>query len=82
MTAESCEVFHCRDQRSWVITILSCLILLAGFEVSLIGRFSGVPRGRGLNGWPRSWMGLEKNIPPGERLIALFRPFLEYLAAS
>jgi hypothetical protein len=30
----------------WVITILSCLIPLAGFEVSLIGRFSGVPRGR------------------------------------
>ena len=26
--------------------------------------------------------GLEKDIPPGERLIALFRPFLEYLAAS
>jgi predicted nuclease of predicted toxin-antitoxin system len=24
---------------------LSCLISLAGFEVSLIGRFSGVPRG-------------------------------------
>jgi hypothetical protein len=45
MTAESCEVFHCRNERSWVITTLSCLISLAGFEVSLIGRFSGVPRG-------------------------------------
>jgi hypothetical protein len=27
-------------------------------------------------------MGLEKDLPPGEQLIALFRPFLEYLAAS
>ena len=47
MTAEPCEVFHCRNGRSWVITTLSCLIPLAGFEVSLIGRFSGVPRGYG-----------------------------------
>ena len=37
---------------------------------------------RDLNGWPRSWMGLEKDLPPGERLLALFRPFLEHLAAS
>ena len=37
---------------------------------------------RDLNGWPRSWMGLDKDIPPGEQLLALFRPFLEYLAAS
>lgn len=27
-------------------------------------------------------MGLEKDLPPGERLLALFRPFLEHLAAS
>jgi hypothetical protein len=27
-------------------------------------------------------MGLEKDLPPGERLLALFRPFLEYLVAS
>lgn len=27
-------------------------------------------------------MGLEKDLPPGEQLIALFRPFLEYLASS
>src|SRR5215472_6992890 len=45
MTAESCELFHCRNERSCVITTLSCLIPLAGFEVSLIGRFSGVSRG-------------------------------------
>src|ERR1022692_2457998 len=37
---------------------------------------------RVLNGWPRWWMGLEKDLPPGEQLVACFRPFLEYLAAS
>jgi hypothetical protein len=34
---------------------------------------------RGLNDWPRSWMGWEKDVPPGEKLVACFRPFLEYL---
>ena len=34
---------------------------------------------RGLNEWPRSWMGWEKDLPPGEKLVAGFRPFLEYL---
>ena len=37
---------------------------------------------RGLEGWPRSWMGWEKDLPPGERLVACFRPFLEDLVAS
>jgi hypothetical protein len=37
---------------------------------------------RDLNGWPRSWLGLEKDLPPGEQLVTLFRPFLEHLAAS
>ena len=37
---------------------------------------------RNLNGWPRSWMGLGKDLAPGEQLVALFRPFLEHLAAS
>jgi len=27
-------------------------------------------------------MGLEKDLPPGEQLVDLFRPFLEHLAAS
>ena len=27
-------------------------------------------------------MGLDKDLPPGEQLVVLFRPFLEYLAAS
>src|SRR5947209_5299073 len=37
---------------------------------------------RDLNGWPRSWMGLEKDLPPGEELVACFRPFLKELLAS
>jgi hypothetical protein len=37
---------------------------------------------RGLNDWPRSWMGWEKDLPPGEKLVACFRPFLEYLVTS
>src|SRR6266581_1488526 len=37
---------------------------------------------RDLNGWPRSWMGLEKDLPPGEQLVACFRPFIEHLASS
>jgi hypothetical protein len=37
---------------------------------------------RDLNGWPRSWMGSEKDLPAGEALVARFRPFLEDLAAS
>ena len=32
--------------RPWVITTLSRLFSLAGFELSLLGRFSGVPRGQ------------------------------------
>ena len=37
---------------------------------------------RDLDRWPRSWMGLDKDLPPGERLLACLRPFLEHLAAS
>src|ERR1043166_8451017 len=37
---------------------------------------------RGLDGWPRAWMGVEKDLPPGEKLVAYFRPFLEELVAS
>jgi hypothetical protein len=37
---------------------------------------------RGLDGWPRAWMGREKDLPPGEKLVACFRPFLEELVAS
>jgi hypothetical protein len=37
---------------------------------------------RGLDGWTRSWMGWEKDLPPGQTLVICFRPFLEYLASS
>jgi hypothetical protein len=37
---------------------------------------------RDLNGWPRSWMGLDKDLRPGKQLVTLLRPFLEHLAAS
>ena len=37
---------------------------------------------RDLDNWPRSWMGLEKDLPPGEELVACFRPFIEHLASS
>ncbi len=37
---------------------------------------------RGLDDWPRSWMGWEKDVPPGEQLVACFRPFLAYLVTS
>ncbi len=37
---------------------------------------------RDLENWPRSWMGLEKDLPPGEELVACLRPFIEHLAAS
>jgi hypothetical protein len=37
---------------------------------------------RSLDDWPRSWMGWEKDLPPGEELIACFRPFLEHLVGS
>jgi hypothetical protein len=37
---------------------------------------------RDLEGWPRSWMGLEKDLLPGEELLLQFRPFIEHLASS
>jgi hypothetical protein len=36
----------------------------------------------GLDDWPRSWMGLEKDLPPGQELVASLRPFLEHLVSS
>lgn len=35
-----------------------------------------------LDHWPRSWMGLENDLPPGQALVVCFRPFLEHLASS
>jgi hypothetical protein len=37
---------------------------------------------RDLDNWPRSWMGLEKDLPPGEQLVACLRPFIKHLASS
>jgi len=35
-----------------------------------------------LHEWPRSWRGGEEDLPPGEELVACFRPFIAHLAAS
>src|SRR5437016_12714377 len=35
-----------------------------------------------LDRWARSWMGLEKDLPPGEALVACCRPRREQLAAA
>jgi len=37
---------------------------------------------RDLDNWPHSWMGLEKDLPPGEAILACLRPFIVYLASS
>src|SRR5271167_4149705 len=37
---------------------------------------------RDLDNWPRSWMGLEKDLPPGKELVAYLRPFIQHLASS
>ena len=61
---------------------------LAKAETTKVNRAAAHPRHdlehycRNLNGWPRSWMGMENDLPPGEQLLALLRPFLEYLAGS
>jgi hypothetical protein len=38
--------------------------------------------GRDLDRWPQSWTGVEKDVAPGEELVACFRPFIEHLASS
>ena len=37
---------------------------------------------RDLDRWPRSWMGLEEDVLPGEQLVACLLPFLHHLALS
>jgi hypothetical protein len=37
---------------------------------------------RDLDNWPRSWMGLEKDLPAGAQLRACFRLCIEHLAVS
>jgi hypothetical protein len=38
--------------------------------------------GRDLDQWPRSWMGIEQDLPPGEQLLPYFCRFIEHLASS
>ena len=37
---------------------------------------------RDLSEWPERWMGEEKDLPPGRRLVEYFLPFLLHLAES
>jgi hypothetical protein len=37
---------------------------------------------RDLSEWPERWMGEEKDLPPGRRLVEYFIPFLVHLAES
>jgi len=37
---------------------------------------------RDLDNWPHSWMGLKKDLSPGEELVLCLRPFIEHLASS
>ena len=37
---------------------------------------------RNLDNWPRSWMALDKDLPPGQELVVCLRPFLDHLASS
>ena len=35
-----------------------------------------------LTDWPRSWRGLDEDLPPGEALISCFRPFIAHLSSE
>ena len=68
--------------------VISSMAKKSAVKTSAISRVTRVaPRDperycRGLEGWPRSWMGQEKDLPPGELLVGCFRLFLEELVAS
>ena len=34
-----------------------------------------------LDQWPRGWMSFPEDLPPGEQIVAVFRPFLAHLLA-
>src|SRR5712692_3158552 len=40
------------------------------------------PYGKDMDNWPRSWMGLDQDLPPGEQLLPYFRLFIAHLATS
>src|SRR5262245_17072024 len=64
--------------------------LLSKTKISRVNRATSKSSGnndvtaycRDLARWPRSWMGLEKDLPPGEELLLQLRPFIEHLASS
>jgi hypothetical protein len=41
-----------------------------------------LPYCRDLPEWPERWMGEERDLPPGRKLVACFTPFLMHLATS
>jgi hypothetical protein len=41
-----------------------------------------LPYCRDLQDWPERWMGEEKDLPAGRRIVECFTPFLLHLAAS
>ena len=41
-----------------------------------------LPYCRDLADWPERWMGEERDLPPGRKLVECFTPFLLHLAAS
>jgi hypothetical protein len=41
-----------------------------------------LPYCRDLQEWPERWMGEEKDLPPGRKLVESFTPFLMHLAIS
>src|SRR5450755_2541698 len=61
---------------------------VSAVKTSTINRATPVPHpditryGADLETWPCSWMGWEKDLPPGEKLVACFRPFIEHLVSS
>ena len=61
---------------------------VSAVKTSTINRATPVPHpditryGADLETWPSSWMGWEKDLPPGEKLVACFRPFIEHLVSS
>lgn len=54
----------------------------SGVRDALTGAPSSEAYGRDLDTWPRAWMGVGKDLPVGEELVARFRPFIAQLASS
>lgn len=39
-----------------------------------------LPYCQDLDQWPRSWMGLPEDLPPGQQIVQCFQPFLTHLS--